>query len=81
MRTPKKLLNIARIDVEKEEFSLVKDREGSADNHIDFNLFVAGTNRMIVLAMKGSSYTLQLRTISDLSVVHENPLSFNFTVL
>jgi hypothetical protein len=81
MRTPKKLLNIAKIDVDKEEFSFVKDSEGSADNHIDFNIFKAGTNRMIVLAIKDSSYTLQLRTISDLSVVHEIPLSLNFTIL
>jgi hypothetical protein len=36
---------------------------------------------MIVLAMKGSNYTLQLRTISNLSVVHEIPLSLNFTIL
>ena len=36
---------------------------------------------MIVLAQKGTEYVLQLRTISNLTIIHEFPLSFDFTVL
>ena len=36
---------------------------------------------MIVLALKGVSYVLQLRTISNLTIIHELPLKFNFTVI
>lgn len=36
---------------------------------------------MIILARKGTDYVLQLRKISDLTLIHEFPLSFNFTVL
>lgn len=81
MRTPKKLLNIAKINVDKEQFTVVTDIDGNADNHIDFNLFAADTDRMIVLAQKGTEYVLQLRTISNLTIIHELPLSFDFTVI
>ena len=36
---------------------------------------------MIVLALKGATYVLQLRTIGTLAILHELPLKFNFTVL
>lgn len=74
-------MNIAKIIVEKGEFSLVKDSEGNPDNHIDFNLFAADTDRMVVLVLKGAEYALQLRSVSNLSIIHEIPVSFNFTVL
>lgn len=36
---------------------------------------------MIVLALKGTTHLLQLRTISTLKIIHELPLKFNYTVL
>ncbi len=81
MSNPRKIHNIAKVIVEENEFIFVTDSDGISDNHIDFNLFSRETDRMIVLALKGSTYVLQLRTISTLAILHELPLKFNFTLL
>jgi hypothetical protein len=81
MSNPRKIHNIAKVIVAENEFVFVTDSDGISDNHIDFNLFPAGTDRMIVLALKGATYVLQLRTISTLAILHELPLKFNFTLL
>jgi hypothetical protein len=58
MKTPKQLGNIAKVLVSDGSFSLITNTDGLPDNHIDFNLFSAQTDRMIVLSKKGEKYLL-----------------------
>ena len=80
MSNPRNIHNIAKVIVEEGQFVLITDADGISDNHIDFNIFSAETDRMIVLALRDTTYVLQLRTISNLTIIHEIPLKFNFTV-
>lgn len=67
---------ILRIDLQTYDLVYVTDSDGSTNNQYDFHLFDAQYDRFIAYSLRNSTYYLQLRKISDLSLVNE----VNFTL-
>lgn len=56
-------------------------KDGLQENIVDFNLFDAESDRMIVLVERESAYFLQLRSIGTLKIIHEINIELKTVVL
>lgn len=74
--------DVAKVDPSTGKCTFMAGSQIATKSLLDFNLFEAKYNRLVTLEQRESSkYFLQLRAVSNLSIISEYPLAFDFPIL